>query len=321
MTKKISRESQINILKTIVGVTLFYLIVKEVDFASLKESFIQGAFQYLLLGVIVITLAQVFLQTLRFHYIIRGLNLKYSFSLNLSLIGLFFNNLLPTAIGGDVARTILLRRKTGIGYTEAITYVILHRASGLLTLISMFFLYLLFNFKYIFQIIRSLGLTVDSSFVPYVLITALIVAIMAFLFKRRVRDFIKKSAATLAKFGKGQVLVIIVLALIYHLSTMLGFYFLVWFFHENIDFQSLVIVQTFTSVAALIPISIGALGLLEGTIMGLFLFFGLSRLSSTGIALIIRLLLIIYALTGLTIILGKKENYKISLFNKMAEEN
>ena len=86
---------------------------------------------------------------------------------------------------------------------------------------------------------------------------------------------------------------------------------MVFFFNENLSFEYLIIVQTFSAIAILIPISIGALGILEGTIAGLLAFFGLTKASAAGIALIYRSVLIVFALVGLVVMLVKDDKYNL----------
>lgn len=83
---------------------------------------------------------------LRLMYIIKaheGIRITYPEVLSLTLIGYFFNNFLPTSIGGDVVKGYYLSRKTGTK-TEAFTMVFIDRAIGLFTMVFMAFIALFF---------------------------------------------------------------------------------------------------------------------------------------------------------------------------------
>ncbi len=64
-------------------------------------------------------------------------------AISLTFIGYFFNNFLPTAIGGDVVKAYYLSKKT-VGKVSSFTAIFIDRAIGLFTMIFMAFIALLF---------------------------------------------------------------------------------------------------------------------------------------------------------------------------------
>lgn len=64
--------------------------------------------------------------------------ITYREVLSLTIIGYFFNNFLPTSIGGDVVKAYYLSRKTRTG-TESVALIFIDRAIGLFTMIFMAF--------------------------------------------------------------------------------------------------------------------------------------------------------------------------------------
>lgn len=66
------------------------------------------------------------------------IGITYLDVLSLTVIGYFFNNFLPTSIGGDVVKAYYLARKTKTG-TESIALIFIDRAIGLFTMIFMAF--------------------------------------------------------------------------------------------------------------------------------------------------------------------------------------
>ncbi len=61
----------------------------------------------------------------------RGVNVSYWYLLNSYFVGLFFNNFLPSGLGGDAVRAYDSARNTGQD-KEAVTAVIVERGSGML---------------------------------------------------------------------------------------------------------------------------------------------------------------------------------------------
>jgi len=81
----------------------------------------------------------------RLKLIIEAQDISITFmeAFSLTFIGYFFNNFLPTAIGGDVAKAYYLGRKS-LNTTGSYTSVFVDRAVGLITMVFMAFVALLF---------------------------------------------------------------------------------------------------------------------------------------------------------------------------------
>jgi len=88
----------------------------------------------------IIFLAAVSLASLRLKVICKAqdIDVTFSESFSLNFIGFFFNNFLPSAIGGDVVKAFYLSKKAS-GKVEAYASVFIDRAVGLLTMIFMAF--------------------------------------------------------------------------------------------------------------------------------------------------------------------------------------
>lgn len=84
--------------------------------------------------------------SLRLGLIARAQSIKISYgeSTSLTYIGFFFNNFLPTAIGGDVVKAYYLSKQSK-DKTGAYASVFIDRAVGLVTMILMAFVALLFS--------------------------------------------------------------------------------------------------------------------------------------------------------------------------------
>lgn len=66
-----------------------------------------------------------------------GLQARLARLTELYFVGTFFNNMLPTGVGGDVVRAYELSREGGTGAAHAASSVIVDRATGLITLMAM----------------------------------------------------------------------------------------------------------------------------------------------------------------------------------------
>jgi uncharacterized protein (TIRG00374 family) len=90
-----------------------------------------------LIGVsILIFLSTVVVLARRLQLIFRAENVKLSLreSLSLTFVGYFFNNFLPTSVGGDVVKALCASRVTGEGM-KSVTSVMMDRILGLFTFV------------------------------------------------------------------------------------------------------------------------------------------------------------------------------------------
>lgn len=119
--------------KILVSATLLYFSLRGIDLSAAVERLSQIEFGWLALGVAV-ALIQVGLGALRWREIAGHCDapLPFERALRYSLIGSFFNQTLPSSIGGDAVRLWLLARSAG---WRAATYsVLVDRGIGLIAL-------------------------------------------------------------------------------------------------------------------------------------------------------------------------------------------
>jgi uncharacterized protein (TIRG00374 family) len=125
---------------------LVYLAEPNKILEVLSHIWYDGGIVYLLLALLIFVVA-LWVFALRWQILVSGYGLKIpTYHLfNYYLIGLFFNNFLPTAIGGDVLRIYNLIRESGertIGFASVMTERLSGIASTLiLTITSIFILF------------------------------------------------------------------------------------------------------------------------------------------------------------------------------------
>lgn len=122
------------LLKAAASALLLYLALRAVDLAAVAARLKQVQLEWLAL-VIVLMLAQVALLGLRWREIAAatGVTLPAKQAMRFSLIAIFFNQTLPSTIGGDAARVWMLARHSG-SWRNATYSVLIDRAVGLFAL-------------------------------------------------------------------------------------------------------------------------------------------------------------------------------------------
>jgi uncharacterized membrane protein YbhN (UPF0104 family) len=121
-------------LKLVVSASVLAIIVAKVDLGDinarirgLEPTYVAGAFVVYFFGQIA--------SSARYVYVLRALRraLTLASSVRVHYIGLWFNQVMPTSLGGDVAKIYYVRRQAGLG--RAVRATLLDRISGLAILL------------------------------------------------------------------------------------------------------------------------------------------------------------------------------------------
>ncbi|NNE44176.1 MAG: flippase-like domain-containing protein, partial [Gemmatimonadetes bacterium] len=125
-------------LRIIVSVGLLVWVLNRADLASLMERISSAKLEWLLAAFLVNSLGNLF-GAFRWHLLLRSqkriVGVFYLFGSY--LVGLFFNNFLPSTIGGDVIRAMSAKKKGGGTMTEGLTVVLVERMIGLFATLTL----------------------------------------------------------------------------------------------------------------------------------------------------------------------------------------
>ncbi|MFT4275333.1 MAG: lysylphosphatidylglycerol synthase transmembrane domain-containing protein [Rhodopseudomonas sp.] len=144
--------------KILVSAALLYLALRNTDFVALAARIDATSLGWLALAVAA-TIFQLFVNALRWRAIGECCEapLTIARSMRYTMIGAFFNQTLPSAIGGDAVRVWLLAR-AGAGWRAATYSVFVDRAMGLIALSAMIFVTLPWTLSLIEDADGRLGL-------------------------------------------------------------------------------------------------------------------------------------------------------------------
>ena len=142
------------ILKLIVASGLVYWLIstKKLDFGAL-ELLWQNP-MVLSLNVLFWLTGSAVLCSLRWRVLVHGLGftLPLSQAIRLNLIGLFFNTIMPGAVGGDVIKALYVcRGQSGQAKVPVFLSILLDRVMGLLALFTISSATVILNFRVIYQ--------------------------------------------------------------------------------------------------------------------------------------------------------------------------
>jgi uncharacterized membrane protein YbhN (UPF0104 family) len=128
------RRILLSAVKMLVSAALLYFALRRVDFYDLASRFDIASLGWIGLAIAV-TFLQIFLGALRWREISAdcGAPLATTQAFRFNLIGTFFNQTLPSSIGGDAVRLWLVARG-GAGWRAAAYSIFVDRAIGLIAL-------------------------------------------------------------------------------------------------------------------------------------------------------------------------------------------
>lgn len=120
--------------RILVSAGLLYIAFRGINFAAIQSRVSQISVGWILLAILA-TVFQIFLGALRWREITERCEapLTGSQAFRFNMIGAFFNQTLPSTIGGDAMRLWLVRH-TGAGWRAATYSVLVDRAIGLIAL-------------------------------------------------------------------------------------------------------------------------------------------------------------------------------------------
>jgi uncharacterized membrane protein YbhN (UPF0104 family) len=120
--------------RILVSLALLYLALRGINFAAIQSRLSQINVGWIALAVL-ITVVQIFLGALRWREISERCQapLTDMQAFRYNMIGAFFNQTLPSSIGGDAVRLWLVNR-TGAGWRAATYSILTDRAIGLIAL-------------------------------------------------------------------------------------------------------------------------------------------------------------------------------------------
>ncbi|MFB9265828.1 lysylphosphatidylglycerol synthase transmembrane domain-containing protein [Bradyrhizobium erythrophlei] len=143
------RRILLSTLKILISAALLYFSLRKVDLYDLASRIQVGSLGWLGLAIAV-TFLQIFLGVLRWREISAecGAPLDTRQAMRFNVIGTFFNQTLPSSIGGDAVRLWLVAR-SGAGWRAATYSIFVDRAIGLIALAILIFATLPWSYQLI----------------------------------------------------------------------------------------------------------------------------------------------------------------------------
>jgi uncharacterized protein (TIRG00374 family) len=267
------KKNVVRVVRVIVSVGLLAWVLRAADLGNLVHQISNARVEWLLAAFAVNSVGNLF-GAWRWQLLLRsqGRHVPVFHLFGSYLVGLFFNNFLPSTIGGDVVRAASAKKKGGGTLTENLTVVLVERMIGLFATLTLGGL----------AALTGVAGKLDPR-VPWLLGGALFVSMAGIYLaiSRRVRarllplveripvafvrDTVAKMIAAFDMFSRARPTLVAnyALSLTFQLLLIVHFWLLQFAFGEHVPFVTFIVVVPLVFCVMILPIGINGLGVRE----------------------------------------------------------
>ena len=287
--------------KAAVTLGLIWLVLRNVDMADTLErvASISGS---VALGVLLLMLTLSLLSILRWQIVMRQFGRMLGFRLTARLFfeGLFFNQALPSTVGGDGIR-IYRSFRSGLPLAAAVNSVILDRVLGLASLMLLAALAQPLFYDRVESVAARLSFTAVFIIAVVGIVVLLLLAYLPVRLRRwkLIRGLIGLSHAARRAFATPAVLFpVTILSVIGHLISVVVFYMLAESLGLGVTFLDCLVMVPSVLLLATVPVSVAGWGVREGAMVAAFGLLGVPAGGAAAASVLYGLGMAITALPG-----------------------
>jgi hypothetical protein len=282
-------------MRIVVSVGLLVWLLRTIDLAVLLRKLSSAKIGWLVAALLVNSAANI-LGALRWKLLLQsqGRELSIPFLFNSYLVGLFFNNFLPSTIGGDVVRAVNAKKKGGGSLTENLTVVLVERLIGLLATLTLGGVAALTGAAHRIdpRVDWALGAALLASVLGLYLALSARVRRFTLTYLGRlpfhfVRNTIGKMLAAFELFSKARSALAanFFLSLIFQFVLIIHFWVIQFAFGESVPFLTFVVVVPLVFCVMLLPIGLNGLGVRESAFVWFLTRAGMEPASALALSL------------------------------------
>lgn len=296
------------VIRIIITLVILTLIFRNIDIKSVTQTILGADIGFLLLALL-FQLGSTLLAGIRYGRVMLKLNfgLSYPFYIKSYFKGSFFNQGLPTSIGGDAVRVLDVATHSGGRKRDAFIGVFIDRILGLaglliLNLAANYFLPDLLP-KNLFWTINAIVLSGFIGFVLFIYVHHIeqlnINRLFAYIL--RASEQLNKVLHNLRAMSFHMFIGVVI-----HLFSIINIYFIAQSVGLEYSLLTIAVIVPPIVLLTLIPISLAGWGIREGAMVGLFGLIAGSNTSILSMSILYGIILIIASLPGLVTFLVKK---------------
>jgi glycosyltransferase 2 family protein len=315
----------VNIFQLICLIVLSYFLIQSVDVKSFQEIISDLDWTFFTLSVFLIILYHL-VNITRWYYITKPSIIRYYVFVIYYGYGIFSNNFLPTGMGGDFTRILLLRKH--INTHRATFSVALDRSIGLIALSFLIIYGSITGFPvWLIEIFLAITERFTIESIAIICLLLIVSGIGCYFFRGKV---LTKINQFYTKFSNNKTLSannLLIKGLVAYFYSVFALILLVityWCIFQSLGVSApvsmIVWLIVMVSLALLLPVTINGLGLQESVFVMVLSNYGITTTMALAIALLVRALQVISSLLGGALMLirvGEKneEQYNESTYS------
>lgn len=288
------------LLKAGITLGLFYVLVTRIDLNA-TVGLMTATDWRSVLGIVGVMVLQVIVAVFRWYRIMisKGVHISVRRSARFFWLGLFFNQLLPSSIGGDAIRGYCLVRD-GQSVGRATLSVLLDRILGMAGLVVLIALAI----PYAMNLINNPEMQWGMMSALLVVIAGFIAILFIDIFTRRFSSWrVMKGLTTLASdarqlLGSRQGLGLVLFSVLIHILSIVVVGMLSSALSIKVDWIALTIIVPITTLLITIPLSIAGWGVREGVMVVGLGYVGIAPEEALALSILYGLLTLVVALPG-----------------------
>jgi hypothetical protein len=304
------RKAALTLFKIALSTVLLYLLFSQVDAGSFWRT-LSGVLPWTVLLAMGLFFFTQCVSTLRWRIVLsKDVDVPYNKLFSIYFIGMFFNNFLPTIVGGDVVKGYYLYKATGKG-GASVASVFMDRYSGLTALVTITAVALVLGYSRISAIdddgiiipAFAAFITVFVAASAFIWINALHGWVVRLLMKVHLMGVNKKIESLYSVFigykGYGGLLVkAFSLGLVVQFFVIIGYVAIGYGIGIDLHIGLYFLFVPLATVISMIPITFAGLGVREGVFVYLFTKAGASVEEALGLSLLYFVLMATVSLIG-----------------------
>jgi len=289
------------LLKVIVSLGLITFLINQVDFKGIVNILKNVDIKMIIYALTLLTI-QVFIVTIRWQLVLKcqKIELDYKNTLQILWSGLFFNQAMPSSVGGDVIRGYYLK-KQGMTLGRATLGVLMDRLFGMVGLVLLVLASLPLSFELINNPIARIGVLLIASGISFTLLLVFFTDKLPGNFShfRVIKGFYLLSQDgrhCISKNYNG--LIIIIISVLIHLISVVTVMTMAIGLGINVEWSGFLLIIPLVTLMMVVPISIAGWGVREGVMVVGFGYLGVAPEAALALSILYGLLMLVVALPG-----------------------
>jgi len=301
MEKNRIKKISFNILKILVTTLLFVLIFDKVDINSTIMMLKTIAPSFFIIALLVM-IVEVLIANFRWKIVLKqlGSNITFYKALRYLWIGVFFNQALPSSIGGDAVRGYYLCKNENYSLSDATIGVLLDRVMGLLGLVLLVILTIPLIFESTITVLTKWTILSIIFFALLAIILSLIIDLIPNKFSQLkiINGLVKFSTKGREVLFSYYGLIAVILSIIIHLTFVFAAWLLAYGMGLDIPFIGMLLIVPITNLLIALPISIAGWGIREGLFITGLGYLNVSSDAALALSILYGLLMLFVSLPG-----------------------